>query len=151
MRSHFDGDPTAVFGRVLCGSRLVFFLGGFVANPQLVLWLTLLTRLRMASVWCQPLGLFTHHEPRRSYCFEAFIHGIETHFPGLAAHNLGGDIDRSTKRRNLILPCAEEWDPVLAAAQTHHAGGSLFTPYWRSRTQRGHGSRLDRGGRGRSR
>ena len=49
----------------------------------------------------------------------------------LAAHNLGGDIDRSTQRRSLILPCAEEWDSVLAAAQTHHAGGSLFTPHRR--------------------
>ena len=30
-----------------------------------------------------------------------------------------------------ILLCADEWDSVLAAAQTHHAGGSLFTPHRR--------------------
>ena len=50
---------------------------------------------------CQPLGLFTFHETRRSHCFEAFVHGVETHFLGLAAHNLVGDIDRSSQRRSL--------------------------------------------------
>ena len=50
-------------------------------------------------------------------------------------------------------PCADEWDSVLAAAQTHQAGGSLFTPHrrrpcsrnaacWRDRTRCGHGPGL---------
>ena len=34
----------------------------FVANLHLVLWLTRLIRLRMASVWCQPLGSLHSHE-----------------------------------------------------------------------------------------
>ena len=29
------------------------------------------------------------------------------------------------------MPCADEWGSVNKAAQTHHAGGSLFTPHTR--------------------
>ena len=55
---------------------------------------------------CQPPGLFAHHGPRRSHCSEAFFHGVEVHVPGLAAHNLGGDLDRSTQRRSMETPLA---------------------------------------------
>ena len=55
----------------------------------------------------------------------------------MALQRSPGSRDRSHHRRILkligILPCAEEWDSVLAAAQTHHANGSLFTPHRRRR------------------
>ena len=45
-------------------------------------------------------------------------------------------VEISTEAHNVaawkhILPCADEWDSVLAAAQRDHAGGNLFTPHRR--------------------
>ena len=77
---------------------------------------------------CQPLGLFAHHGPRRSHCSEAFIHGLEVHVPGLAAHR---QKHTTTQPGNTSCHAPDECDSVLAAAQTDHAGGNLFTPHRR--------------------
>ena len=94
---------------------------------------------------CQPLGLFTHHEPRRSRCFEAFTNGIEAHVPGLACTQRHSLETHLAVRRRVELsaysgantPC---WRQPIHSIQTTPC--SRNAACWRGRTRCGHGSRL---------